>query len=143
MEKQLIKGEFTSNKVQFSFFLAWGILCLIPGLMLFWLLIEGFDVDTMVIGVAAVCLLLAALSFVLAYDACKLKNQELIVTDCRIYVKQNNVDFSLPIDNITAVSLHDGRKLTISDTSGEIVCLSCVNGNEVYSVIQSLIKILP
>ena len=140
MEKQLIKGEFTSNKVQFSFFLAWGLLCLVPGLMLFWLLFEGFDANALAIGAAAACLLLAALSFILAYDAYKLKNQELIVTDCRIYVKHNNMEVSLPIDNITAVSLHDGRKVTISDASGEIVCLSCVNGNEVYSVINELLK---
>lgn len=140
MGKQLIKGEFTSNKVRVSFFLAWGLLCLVPGLMLFWLLFEGVDTDALATGAAAVCLLLAALSFILAYDAYKLKNQELIVTDCRIYVKHNNVEVSLPIDNITAVSLHDGRKLTISNTLGEMVCLSCVNGNEVYSVINELLK---
>ncbi|MBR5472861.1 MAG: SHOCT domain-containing protein [Clostridia bacterium] len=69
-----------------------------------------------------------------------LKNQELTVTDKRVYGTLSRKEIELPLDKISYVEAKGESGMTIATAAGLITCQCCTNRDDVIKVISSLLK---
>lgn len=129
MEEKIIEGEFGPNKISLGIGIV-GV-TLLTLLCLVLLFIIG-PLSIVCIGPFIVWYA------VIIYLNCAAKNNQLIVTNARVYIVARKQEFSLPLDKISAVNIW-GSNLNFTSSSGVIVSKGCKNARAVHDVVMRLL----
>lgn len=134
MEKKIIEGEFVSNTIGMRIGIVGAVL--LTALCLFLMLFIG--------PLAILCI--GPMIGLYVYVICSnyvLKNQQLTVTNTRIYGRFRNKEINLPLNKISHVEITGKgalKSLAITTSSGIIRCSCCTNADAVYAAILNLLN---
>lgn len=132
-EKTLIKGTFTSNFVGVVVEFIVGVIFAIG-----FILSITLEMNSPLVSVGCLSFVIVAIvGGVMNYN---LKNQELTVTDKRVYGVLSRKEIELPLDKISYVESKGGSGMVIATAAGFINCQCCTNRDDVIEVMSSLLK---
>lgn len=133
-ETELIRGHFAPNKGSMIFFLLFAIIDFVVLLSL------SQYLPTIIIVIEAIAL---PLFLYLAYGGYRNKNNELVVTDKRVYLTNINsgtVQIELPLDTITSINKTVNQGFQFSSPSGTIQAYYCINRDDVFEIVSQRIS---